>query len=75
MCKSFLLMLFSQISMTFLRARRLSSSVLIGFAIIVIAIFSSAQRQLSEKPTSPPLVVVGGILASIVPLDGSQVNT
>ena len=67
MCKSFLLMLFSQMSMTFLRARRLSSSVLIDSVTVVIAIFSSAQRQSSEKPTSPLLVVVGGILASIVP--------
>ena len=66
MCKSFLLMLFSQMSMTFLRARRLSSSVLIDSVIVVIAIFSSAQRQLSEKPTFPPLVTVEGILVSIV---------
>ena len=66
MCKSFLLILFSQISMTFLRARRLSSLVPIDSVIVVIAIFSSAQRQLSEKPTSPLLVVVGGILASAV---------
>ena len=57
--------------MTFLRARRLSSSVFIGFAIVVIAIFSSAQRQSPENPTSLLLAVVEGILASVMLLDGS----
>ena len=75
MCKSFLLMLFSQISMTFLRARRLSSSVFIGFAIVVIAIFSSAQRQSPEKPTSLLLAAVGGTLASVMLLGDSWVST
>ena len=75
MCSSFVLMLSSQMSMIFLKARRLSSSVFGGLANVVIAIFSSAQRQLREKPTSPLLAVVGGILALVMLLDGSLVNT
>ena len=75
MCSSFLLMLSSQMSMIFLKARRRSSSVFGGLANVVIAIFSSAQRQLREKPTSPLLAVVGGFLASVMLLDGSSVNT
>ena len=71
MCKSSLLMLSSQISMIFLKARRLSSSVFGGLANVVIAIFCSAQRQSREKPTSPLLAVVEGILASAMLLDGS----
>ena len=71
MCKSSLLMLSSQMSMIFLKARRLSSSVFDGLANVVIAIFSSAQRQLREKPTSPLLAAVEGILASVKLLDGS----
>ena len=71
MCKSFLLMLSSQMLMIFLKARRLSSSVFVGFVIVVIAIFSSAQRQLPEKPTSLLLAVVEGILASVMLLGGS----
>ena len=71
MCKSSLLMLSSHMSMIFLKARRLSSSVFGGFATVVIAIFCSAQRQSREKPTSPLLAVVEGILASAMLLDGS----
>ena len=71
MCRSFLLMLSSQMSMIFLKARRLSSSVFGGLANVVIAFFCSAQRQLREKPTSPLLAVVEGILASVMLLDGS----
>ena len=71
MCKSSLLMLSSQMSMIFLKARRLSSSVFGGLANVVIAIFCSSQRQSREKPTSPLLAVVEGILASVVLLDGS----
>ena len=71
MCKSSLLMLSSQMSMIFLKARRLSSSVFGGLANVVIAIFCSAQRQLREKPTSPLLAVVEGILASVMLLGGS----
>ena len=64
-------MLSSQMSMIFLKARRLSSSVFGGLANVVIAIFCSAQRQLHEKPTSPLLAVVEGILASVELLDDS----
>ena len=71
MCKSSLLMLSSHMSMIFLKARRLSSSVFGGLVIVVIAIFCSAQRQSREKPTYPLLAVVEGILASVMLLGGS----
>ena len=61
--------------MTLFKARSRSSLVLEESANVVIAIFSSVQRQLREKPISPPLAAVGGLLAPVMLLDGFSVNT
>ena len=67
-------MLSSHMLIIFLKARCLSSSsaLVVGtLADVIIATFDPAQRQLCEKPTSPPPVVVEGILASAMLLDDS----
>ena len=74
MCKSSLLMLSSHMLIIFLKARCLSSSSVLVFgtlADVIIATFGSAQRQFCEKLTSPPPVVVEGILASAMLSDDS----
>ena len=71
MCKSSLLMLSSHMLIIFLKARCLSSSFFDVLADVIIATFCSAQRQLCEKPTSPLLAAVEGILASVKLLDDS----
>ena len=78
MCKSSLLMLSSHMLIIFLKARCLSSSFVVVFDVladVIIATFGSAQRQLREKPTSPLLAAVEGILASVKLLGDFQVNT
>ena len=61
--------------MTLFKARSRSSLVLEESANVVIAIFSSVQRQVREKPTSLPLATLGGLLALVMPLDGFPANT
>ena len=78
MCMSSRLMLSSHMLIIFLKARCLSSSFVVVFdalADLIIATFGSAQRQLREKPTSPLLAIVEGILASVKLSDDSWVNT
>ena len=73
MCISSLLMLSSHMLIIFLKTHCLSSSFVVLFDVladVIIATFGSAQRQLREKPTSPPLAAVRGILASVKLLDG-----
>ena len=78
MCISSLLMLSSYMLIIFLKAHCLRSSSVFVFgtlADVIIATFGSVQRQFCEEPTSPPPVVVEGILASAVLLDDSLGNT